>query len=872
VRTEAGPERWDFDALRQRRTPLAVDGAPLLGFADIRDQFESRLAADEGTSLLALIGSAGAGKTSLLAALSDATDAYVVSARKIIDGLGVILDPAGSDVRGLVNVIAQRAAEGSGLLVITYDDVDSDLLPEGAQRFLRELVHNVDVRLIVVTAGTALETGQLPVPATVVQLDQRHATEEQFASYLDSSMQSLGVSTEVLEPDVRDALYSLQEQAIDFRSFVYVVEMLAVIHRVLRAPISVRTLYRVLAGDPHLQQFRSFPGVSVTGDRRLSFRRKDKTELLCDVLVRIYESPREFAAVAAQDLPAFDRTEFITDAQTSYRDALMSMCLTRSPVEIIETLLGPRDLLREVEALELDRSRLFDAPDARKQLLIRGLGFTFVERPKGLSDYGDVIAATREAIFSGGQRQEVVKGSGLTLIQNVESLLLDLLQFWAHYLFGSVNAAASVFNGQHNGQDIRIQRLTVGDVVALLRFIDQGPVSPDRAFSLTLVGRRRPLTDELLRLANAFVERRNQFVHMASADTSRAATVSADAVELLSLAQELVAEAAEAYPAVIKISEIVFDEYSRTIFTGVDSTGATVRFAMTDTDQQESILVASHYYMLPAKRVAVNPVLVPTTGFSSRVLFESAENYDRSSATQRSQGQRLLDSIALRGGERILDAGCGSGKLTFELANAAEGLQVYAVDISPEMIRLAAEHAEGAGVHNVSFEAVDILGIDVATKYDVVFSNATMHWVLPPEKGYQRLFDALVPGGRLAVHQGGQGSYGGLWQHAIDLIAGRGLTRYFSNWTYPAYYPSATDLETLLRNIGFVDISVESYESDGSEFGGLVRDFSNAGLLPFLSRLPETERDDFKREFVRTAERDGVDTYTHRLFVSARHP
>jgi trans-aconitate methyltransferase len=872
--SEVRRERWNLDAVRQRRLQLrlAESVQPLLGFAELREQFAAKLATPEGTSLLALVGSAGVGKTALLSAFMADAGANVVSARAALDELGAILDPAGSDVGRLIHAIHDRVSPGIDALVVTYDDVDTDLLPEGTQRFIRELVHRVDVRLIVLTATTAPETAQMPVPATIVRLDRRRASEAEFSAYLDHCMSSLGISPDEVPDDVRDVLFSLQEQTTDFRSFTYILEMLAAIHKSLGKPINTQTVYRLLSEDSYLQQFRSFPGVTVTDDRRLTFRRKDKTELLCDVLMRVYESPREFVAVASQELPAFARSEFLADAEVSFRDALMSLCLTRSPLDIINNLLGPRDLLREVEALELDKSRLFDAPDARKELLIRGLGFTFVDRPKGLSDYAEIVSVSDDVVISGGQRQEVIKGIGLNLIQSGESLLLDLLQFWAHYLFGSVEAAAKHYNDGRSGQQIQVQRLTIGDVVALLRFIDQGSTSPARALSLTLIGRRRPLTDDLLRAAGGFVEKRNHFVHDASSRDIGDGGVSANIVEIRRLVQELIRAASDAYPAVIKISEIVFDEYSRRIFTGIDSRGATVRFSMTDQEREESIMVASHYYMIPAKRVAMNPVLVPTTGSASRILFDSAEDYDRWSTTQRAQGGRLLDAVALAGRERVLDAGCGSGALTIELAQIAPTLSIAAVDISPEMVKFAAQHAAEAGVNNVTFETVDILSLGWREEFDVVFSNSTMHWVIPPEKGYRKLYDALVRGGQLAVHQGGQGSYRGLWQCALDLITERNLAKYFVNWTYPAYYPAADELEALLRDVGFVDVSVQSYECDGSEYLGLIRDFSNAGLLPFLARLPETERDGFKREFVRTAERGKVDLYTHRLFAFGRRP
>jgi len=256
----------------------------------------------------------------------------------------------------------------------------------------------------------------------------------------------------------------------------------------------------------------------------------------------------------------------------------------------------------------------------------------------------------------------------------------------------------------------------------------------------------------------------------------------------------------------------------------------------------------------------------------ARILFDQAENYDSSSATQQTQGERLLGMVALRRGERVLDVGCGNGALTLRMARAAPGLVVHAMDISPTTVALAARHGAEAGASNVTFETGDVLALAAQRSYDVVFSNAAMHWVLPPKTGYRKLHDALAGGGRLAVHQGGHGTYRGLHQCALDLGAKLGLTKHFAGWTYPAYYPSAEELAALLADVGFAHVAVQSRESDGREHSTLVRDFSNAGLLPFLARLPAACREQFKRDFVQAGERDKVDLYTHRLLAFGRRP
>ncbi|MCD6347422.1 MAG: hypothetical protein J7L96_08390, partial [Bacteroidales bacterium] len=156
--------------------------------------------------------------------------------------------------------------------------------------------------------------------------------------------------------------------------------------------------------------------------------------------------------------------------------------------------------------------------------------------------------------------------------------------------------------------------------------------------------------------------------------------------------------------------------------------------------------------------------------------------------------------------------------------------------------------------------------------YDLIFSNSAMHWILPPEKAYAKLFQLLKHGGRIAVHQGGYRNYNGLWHCAMSVIEGLGLERNFSNWSYPAWYPTSKEMEKVLSGIGFVDINIESVESDGSEYPRLIENFARAGLLPFLKQIPDTSKTIFRREFLAHAKAYPPDLYTHRLYVSGLKP
>ncbi len=254
------------------------------------------------------------------------------------------------------------------------------------------------------------------------------------------------------------------------------------------------------------------------------------------------------------------------------------------------------------------------------------------------------------------------------------------------------------------------------------------------------------------------------------------------------------------------------------------------------------------------------------------ILFNKGKEYERASTTEFLQGKYLLSKISVLDGDSILDVGCGTGLLSLEIAKWFSTCSVDGIDISPDMIDVARSHLNSDISHRVRFEVANLFSFTPDNPYDVVCSSSAMHWMLPPEQSYQCIFNVLKHGGQLAVHQGGSKTYSGLHQCAFDVIDMMGFGARFKEWTYPAYYPTSDQLSSLLKQIGFIDINVESRETDGSEFPSLYRDFANAGLLPFLVRIPEAEREAFRSLFVEHANRIKAGKYTHRLFATAMRP
>src|SRR5215211_7487707 len=111
----------------------------------------------------------------------------------------------------------------------------------------------------------------------------------------------------------------------------------------------------------------------------------------------------------------------------------------------------------------------------------------------------------------------------------------------------------------------------------------------------------------------------------------------------------------------------------------------------------------------------------------------------------------LLDLLAPRPGERVLDLGCGTGQLTAQIA--ARGADVIGIDRSPDMVEQARRNFP-----NLRFDVGDATTFSLDEPVHAVFSNATLHWVKPPDAAAARVFAALRPGGRFVAEFGGRGN------------------------------------------------------------------------------------------------------------------
>jgi trans-aconitate 2-methyltransferase len=179
--------------------------------------------------------------------------------------------------------------------------------------------------------------------------------------------------------------------------------------------------------------------------------------------------------------------------------------------------------------------------------------------------------------------------------------------------------------------------------------------------------------------------------------------------------------------------------------------------------------------------------------------------YDRvSTGVQAVWADEVIDRLSLNPDEVVLDAGCGSGKVTVLLSDLVPDGRVYGVDAAPSM----AEHAASALREraNVTVLCQDLVALSLPEPVDAVFSNATFHWIKDHDRLFGALHRALKPGGRLVAQCGGKGNIDAFRGRAESVAHEEPFDHFFSGWEQPWLYAGAEETAERLRAAGFAGV------------------------------------------------------------------
>ncbi|MHB9028709.1 MAG: class I SAM-dependent methyltransferase [Candidatus Latescibacterota bacterium] len=226
-------------------------------------------------------------------------------------------------------------------------------------------------------------------------------------------------------------------------------------------------------------------------------------------------------------------------------------------------------------------------------------------------------------------------------------------------------------------------------------------------------------------------------------------------------------------------------------------------------------------------------------------------DYATHSSAQFAWARELIDKLALQGEERVLDIGCGDGKITAEIASLLPRGSVTGMDKSVEMIRFARGAFPRERHPNLSFLAADASALPFGKEFDVVFSNAALHWITDHRPVLAGIARNLRPGGRLLLQMGGKGNAASILAVLDELLREPAWSGYFEGFSFPYGFHSPEEYRGWLEEAGLTPRRVELIPKDMAQEGaeglaGWVR----TTWLPYTGRIPDKLREAFIREVV----------------------
>ncbi len=224
----------------------------------------------------------------------------------------------------------------------------------------------------------------------------------------------------------------------------------------------------------------------------------------------------------------------------------------------------------------------------------------------------------------------------------------------------------------------------------------------------------------------------------------------------------------------------------------------------------------------------------------------NARDYEKNSKSQQIWARELIAKLDLTGTESVLDLGCGDGKVTAEIAKMLSSGSVMGIDNSVSMIELATKLYPPSLYKNLLLTVMDACNLAFDERFDVVFSNAALHWIKNHQPVVKGIYKSLRPGGKILLQMGGKGNASKILSILGDIQTNSQWQPYFKNFKFPYCFPDINEYKKLLADAGFKVKRVELIAKDMMHEGKSgLEGWIRTTWLPYTDQIPEQKRDQF---------------------------
>ncbi len=219
-----------------------------------------------------------------------------------------------------------------------------------------------------------------------------------------------------------------------------------------------------------------------------------------------------------------------------------------------------------------------------------------------------------------------------------------------------------------------------------------------------------------------------------------------------------------------------------------------------------------------------------------------AGDYNQQSSLQKAMAEEQLGRLTLQGAERILDVGCGDGKITAAIAARVPFGSVLGVDPSRDMIAFASSHFGPPDHANIRFDVVDVRQLPYRNEFDLIVSFNALHWVPEQDAAIGSIRTAMRPGAQALLRFVSQGQRKCLEDVIEEVRHHDSWSQYFADFRKPYKHFTAEEYRALAEKSGLqvVRLSIEDKAWDfktRDAFGA----FAQATFVEWTQHLPKNQ-------------------------------